>query len=42
MIFRLLKEDDIELIAQTYVDYYNTHEERCWTIEKTKKREWDR
>lgn len=38
MEYSLLKENEVRLIAQLYMDYYNECEEGCWTLEKAYKR----
>ena len=35
---RRLSDKDINEISKLYVDYYNNHEDGCWTLEKATKR----
>jgi len=38
MNYEEMTEADVEKIARLYMDYYNTHEDGCWTFEKARKR----
>lgn len=38
MNYSVMTEADIESIARLYMDYYNRHENGCWTYEKAHKR----
>lgn len=38
MEYTKLTEENIKAVVDAYVDYYNNHEEGCWTYEKAYKR----
>lgn len=38
MNYRIMEESDIESVIELYINYYNIHEESCWTYETTFKR----
>lgn len=38
MKYSIMNESDVRTVAEKYMDYYNTHEEGCWTLEKAYKR----
>ena len=38
MTYSIMTEADIDYIATLYMDYYNNHEDGCWTHEKAYKR----
>lgn len=38
MEYTKLIEENIKAVVDAYVDYYNNHEEGCWTYEKAYKR----
>ena len=38
MEYSKLTEENIELVVRSYVEYYNTCEDGCWTYEKAYKR----
>lgn len=38
MEYTKLTEENIKEVVDAYVDYYNNHEEGCWTYEKAYKR----
>ena len=38
MTYSIMTEADIDQIAALYMDYYNNHEDGCWTHEKAYKR----
>ena len=38
MTYSIMTEADIDQIATLYMDYYNNHEDGCWTHEKAYKR----
>ncbi len=38
MNYRKMTEDDMQYVAEKYIEYYNTVEECCWTYEKAYKR----
>ena len=38
IIYKKLTEENLDQIVRNYVDYYNTHENGCWTYEKAHKR----
>lgn len=38
IIYKKLTEENLDWIVRNYVDYYNTHENGCWTYEKAYKR----
>lgn len=38
MNYAVMTEADVEFIAKKYMDYYNGHEDGCWTLEKACKR----
>lgn len=38
MRYSVMTEADTERIARLYMDYYNRHEDGCWTAEKAYKR----
>lgn len=35
---RIMNEDDVKRVIPLYMDYYNNHEDCCWTEEKAFKR----
>lgn len=38
MEYTKLTEENIKAVVDAYVDYYNNHEDGCWTYEKAHKR----
>ena len=38
MTYKIMTEADVGRIARLYMDYYNSHEDGCWTFEKARKR----
>ena len=38
MHYKRLTEENINSVVNAYVDYYNNHEDGCWTYEKAYKR----
>ena len=38
MTYSIMTEADIDYIATLYTDYYNNHEDGCWTYKKSYKR----
>lgn len=38
MQFEIMDRKDIDLIVPLYIEYYNNHEEGCWTEETAKRR----
>ena len=38
MTYEIMTEADVGRIARLYMDYYNNHEDGCWTFEKARKR----
>lgn len=38
MKYKVMEEADIERVITLYIDYYNNHEESCWTYETAGKR----
>lgn len=38
MTYSVMTETEVEQIAKLYMDYYNHHENGCWTYEKAYKR----
>lgn len=38
MKYSVMKENDIEIVIQLYMDYYNNHEDSIWTEQTTYKR----
>ena len=38
MIYKKMTESDVAGVAKAYVEYYNQHENGCWTFEKAYKR----
>lgn len=38
MRFEVMEIKDIDLIVPLYIEYYNNHEESCWTQETAKRR----
>ena len=38
MEYKKLTEENIKEVVDAYVDYYNNHEDGCWTYEKAHKR----
>lgn len=38
MTYREMSVEDIESVLQLYIDYYNNHEDSCWTQETAYKR----
>ena len=38
MRFEVMEIKDIDLIVPLYIEYYNNHEEGCWTEETAKRR----
>lgn len=38
MNYKKLDQQNLDLVVKNYIDYYNQHEESCWTYEKAYKR----
>ena len=38
MRFKVMEIKDIDLVVPLYIEYYNNHEEGCWTEETAKRR----
>ncbi|MBQ8831561.1 MAG: GNAT family N-acetyltransferase [Oscillospiraceae bacterium] len=38
MLIEVMKTEDIDLVIPLYIDYYNNHEDSCWTELTAKKR----